>query len=160
MSIFKFKIYGRTLNLYPIESKALSPKMKNINRDTNLQIIFWLTLVSVLGGKSIHPPYPRIVNDLQITEQSVQSITLVFAFPGLFLTPILGIFLDRIESKKILVPPRYLFCIAGGSCFTEINLPTLMLLRFLQSIESAPQESIYITTKSNIFDKKNLQLPC
>ena len=61
-----------------------------VYRDTNLQIIFGVTLMAVLGVSSITPAFPRIVKELNITPQAVGSLITAFTLPGVLLTAVLG----------------------------------------------------------------------
>jgi predicted MFS family arabinose efflux permease len=84
--------------------------------DTNLQIIFGITLLAVMGVASITPAFPKIIQALGISSTGIGLLITVFTFPGIFLTPILGVFADRYGRKRILIPSMFLFGIAGGAC--------------------------------------------
>ena len=138
--------------LYSIKSKPLGPKMRKLYKDINLQIIFWITLMSVIGATSIPSAFPRIMADLQLSKQSVQLIIFYFTFPGVFLTPFFGILSDRIGRKKTLVPFLFLFGIAGGACFFAQNLETLLILRFLQGVGATPLGSLNVTMIGDLYE--------
>ena len=71
-----------------------SRSQKPIYRDTNLQIIFCVTLTAVLAITVITPAFPKIVQELNISPQDVGLLISVFAFPGIILTPVLGVLSD------------------------------------------------------------------
>ena len=77
---------------------------RQVYRDPNLQIVFGVTLMAVLGVSSITPAFPTIVDELGITPQAVGSLITVFTLPGVLLTPVLGILADQFGRKRILVP--------------------------------------------------------
>ena len=62
----------------------------------NLQIIFYVSLVYVLGVASITPAFPQIARYFQIETQEIGLLIVIFTLPGIFLTPLLGIIADRI----------------------------------------------------------------
>ena len=59
---------------------------RKIYCDTNLQIIFGITLVHIIGVSSITPAFPRIVNELNVSVENVGLLISVFPFPGILLT--------------------------------------------------------------------------
>ena len=77
---------------------------RKIYLDTNLQIIFGITLTYIMGVSSITPAFPRIVNDLNISAKDVGLLISVFSFPGILLTLFLGIVADRWGRKRIIIP--------------------------------------------------------
>ncbi len=109
-------------------------RQKPIYRDTNLQIIFGVALTAVMGFAIITPAFPKIVQELNISPQDVGLLISVFAFPGVILTPVLGVLADRFGRKKILVPSLMLFGIAGGACAFARDFNLLLVLRFIQGI--------------------------
>ena len=90
------KIYLRD-----IMDKDLLLKYKKIYLDKNLQIVFGITLMAVMGVASITPAFPKILEELNITTQAIGMLIAVFTLPGIILTPILGIFADQYGRKKI-----------------------------------------------------------
>jgi len=124
---------------------------KKIYRDTNLQIIFAVTLMAVLGVSSITPAFPMITQELKISPQAVGLLITVFTFPGVLLTPFLGILADRLGRKKILVPSLMLFGIAGGACAFARDFNLLLALRLFQGVGASSLGSLNVTIISDLY---------
>ena len=107
--------------------------------------------MAVLGVASITPAFPRVMEALNISPQSVGLLITVFTLPGVLLTPVLGVLADRFGRKKILVPSLMLFGIAGGACFFARDFGILLLLRFFQGIGAASLGSLNITIIGDLF---------
>jgi ACDE family multidrug resistance protein len=131
-----------------------SKGQKAIYLDTNLQIVFGVTLMAVLGVSSITPAFPKIVQELGISSQAVGLLITVFTFPGVVLTPILGVLADRWGRKKILVPALMLFGIAGGACAFARDFNLLLLLRFFQGIGAASLGSLNVTLIGDLYSEE------
>ncbi|KAF5431716.1 MFS family permease [Candidatus Methanophagaceae archaeon] len=71
---------------------------KPLYHDTNLQIIFAVTLIAVLGVSSISPAFYDI--EQVFSERAVLLLIVVFTIPGVLLTPVLGVLADRLGRKK------------------------------------------------------------
>jgi MFS family permease len=127
---------------------------KRLLFDTNLRIVFGITLVAISGVSNITPAFPKIVRELQITPQAVGLLITVFTFPGILLTPVLGILADQIGRKKILIPSLLLFGIAGGACALARDFHLLLLLRFIQGIGAAPLGALYVTIIGDLYSGK------
>lgn len=106
-------------------------------KNKNLQILFGVTLVAVMGVTSVAPAFPRIVEDLQISITDVGMLIVAFTIPTVILTPFAGIFADRFGRKRLLVPSLLLFGLAGGACAFSNDFNVLVLLRVFQGIGSA-----------------------
>jgi len=117
----------------------------------NLQIIFGVTLMSVLGVSSITPAFPTIVQELNISAQSIGLLITAFTLPGVLLTPILGVLADRFGRKIILVPALFLFALAGGACGFVRDFHLLLLLRLIQGIGGASLGSLNVTIIGDIY---------
>jgi MFS family permease len=78
----------------------------------------------------------------------------VFTFPGVLLTPILGVLADRWGRKRILVPSLMLFGLAGGACALARDLNVLLILRFFQGIGGASLGSINVTIIGDLYHGK------
>ena len=125
-----------------------------IYRDTNLQIVFAVTLMAVLGVSSITPAFPNIVRELNISPQAVGSLITVFTFPGVLLTPVLGVLADQFGRKKVLVPSLILFGVAGAACAFARDLNLLLILRFVQGIGAASLGSMNVTIIGDLYAGK------
>lgn len=124
--------------------KGQSNKDRSLLLDPNLQIIFGITIMAIVGVFTIAPALPRIVEDLQITQTQVGWLITIFALPGIFLMPLMGICSDLFGRQNVVGLALLLFGIAGGSCFFARDFTVLMVLRFLQGIGTAPLSSLNI----------------
>jgi len=129
---------------------------RKIYLDTNLQIIFGITLTYIMGVASITPAFPSIVKDLKISAKDVGLLISVFSFPGILLTPFLGVVADRWGRKKIFIPFLMLFGIAGGLCFFVRDFKLLLILRLIQGIGAAPLGSLTVTIIGDLYSGKEL----
>lgn len=120
-------------------------------KDSNLHIIFGVTLVAVLGVASITPAFPRVISVFNISPQQVGLLITFFTLPGVVLTPVLGVIADRFGRKKILVPSMILFGIAGGACFLVRDFTLLVGLRLLQGIGGAALGSLNVTIIGDLY---------
>lgn len=104
-----------------------------------------------MGVASITPAFPRIEQELHISEQQVGYLITIFTLPGIFLTPVLGVVADRHGRKKILVPSLLLFGVAGFLCFFMRDYHMLLLFRLLQGIGAASIGSLNVTLIGDFF---------
>lgn len=133
------------------EESKQSKSRKPIYLDANLQIIFGVTLMAVLGVSSITPAFPKIVQELNISALAIGLLITVFTFPGVLLTPVLGVLADRSGRKRILVPSLMLFGIAGGACAFARNFNLLLIFRFFQGIGAASLGSLNVTIIGDLY---------
>jgi MFS family permease len=129
---------------------------RKIYLDTNLQIIFGITLTYIMGVASITPAFPKIVKELNISARDVGLLIAVFSFPGILVTPFLGVIADRWGRKKIIIPSLMLFGIAGGLCFFVRDFKLLLILRLIQGVGVAPLGSLTVTIIGDLYSRKEL----
>lgn len=129
-------------------------RQRKVYLDTNLRILFSVTLVAVLGVSSITPAFPKIVRELDISPQAIGLLITVFAFPGVLLTPVLGVLADQFGRKKILVPSLLLFAIAGCACAFVGDFHSLLLLRLFQGIGAASLGALNVTIIGDLYSDK------
>jgi ACDE family multidrug resistance protein len=122
--------------------------------DSNLQIIFGVTVTTAIGIFSLSPAFPRIVKELQISPKDIGLLITVFTFPGILLMPVMGIIADLFGRKNVLVPALILFAVAGGLCLLARDFKTLLVLRFFQGIGVAPLSSLNVTVIGDLFAGK------
>ncbi len=124
---------------------------RKLYRETNLLIIFSITLMAVLGVASITLAFPMVAQELNIPTQDVGLLITIFTFPGVLLTPILGILADRWGRKTVLIPSLMLFGIAGGTCTFARDFNILLALSFFQGIGAASLASLNITLIGDLY---------
>jgi MFS family permease len=120
-------------------------------RDPRLQILFCVTLIVVQGVTSISPAFPKISAALGVSKNETALLITVFTFPGIVLSPLLGVLSDRIGRKKLLAPSLFLFGFSGTLCaFTE-SFSLLLFLRFIQGLGGAALGSLNLTIIGDIY---------
>ena len=129
---------------------------KRIYLDPKLQVIFGITLAYVVGVSSITPAFPKMVKELNISAKDVGLLITVFSFPGILLTPFLGVVADRWGRKRIIVPFLMLFGIAGGLCFFIRDFKLLLILRLIQGIGAAPLGTLTVAIIGDLYFGKEL----
>jgi len=120
-------------------------------RSPELQAIFGVTLMAVLGVSSIAPALPRIAATLGVSAGEVGLLVTAFTFPGVILTTVAGILADRYGRLTVLVPGLILFAISGTACFFADNLTVLIGLRVLQGTGASAIGSINVTLIGDLF---------
>jgi MFS family permease len=130
---------------------AESTSKRPLFLDPNLNIIFGVTLLAVLGVSSIAPVFPTIARELDVAPEAVGLLITVFTLPGIILTPVFGILADRFGRKQVLVPALILFSLAGSSCSLARDFEVLLLLRFFQGVGAASLGSLNATLIGDLF---------
>ncbi len=120
-------------------------------RSPELQAIFGITLMAVLGVASIAPALPRIAETLGVSAGEVGLLVTAFTLPGVILTTVAGILADRYGRLKVLLPGLVLFAIAGVSCVFAKSLSVLITLRVVQGIGASAIGSINVTLIGDLF---------
>ncbi|GAB7023250.1 MFS transporter [Salidesulfovibrio brasiliensis] len=125
--------------------------MRKLYLDRNLQYVFCVTLMAILGVSSIIPALPDIMHGLDIGPAAIGALISIFTLPGVLFSPLVGVLADRMGRKRILVPALFLFGIAGTACFFAPNLHSLLILRFLQGVGAAPLGVLYGTIIGDLY---------
>jgi ACDE family multidrug resistance protein len=115
----------------------VDPPERSLYFDPNLQIVFFITLIVVMGVSSISPALPEIQAAFGIPKAAVGLLIVVFTLPGVLFAPLFGVLADRYGRKTVLVPSLLLFGIAGSACSLVRDVDLLLALRFLQGIGAA-----------------------
>lgn len=89
---------------------------------------------------------------LEVSNEQIGLLITAFTLPGIFLTPILGVFADRIGRKAILVPSLFIFGIAGTACAFVTDFTWLLILRFIQGIGGASLGALNVTLIGDLYD--------
>jgi predicted MFS family arabinose efflux permease len=120
-------------------------------RSPELQAIFGVTLMAVLGVSSIAPALPRIAETFRVSAGEVGLLVTAFTFPGVILTTFAGILADRYGRLKVLLPGLLLFAVAGFACVFATSFSMLVALRILQGVGASTIGSINVTLIGDLF---------
>jgi MFS family permease len=120
-------------------------------RSPELQAIFGVTLMAVLGVSSIAPALPRIAETLGVSAGQVGLLVTAFTLPGVILTTFAGILADRYGRLRVLLPGLIVFAIAGVACVFATSLSVLIALRVVQGIGASAIGSINVTLIGDLF---------
>lgn len=120
-------------------------------RSPELQAIFGVTLMAVLGVASIAPALPLIAETLAVSAGEVGLLVTAFTLPGVILTTIAGVLADRYGRLTVLLPGLILFAIAGTACLFATSFPGLLALRVVQGIGASAIGSINVTLIGDLF---------
>lgn len=123
-------------------------------RDRNLQLIFAISLMAVLGVATVTPAFPQLAEALEVPAKNLGLLITAFTFPTVILGPIIGIVADRFGRKKIIVPSLFIFGIAGCACAFIRDFNLLLLLRFLQGIGAASLLSLSVTLIGDLYTER------
>lgn len=126
--------------------------MPSLFRDKNLQIVFYVTLMVVMGVSSIIPALPNIMEALHIPAATIGLVVTAFTLPGVLIAPITGLLADRFGRKRILVPSLICFGVCGAGCALCNDLWSLMILRFGQGIGAGPLSVLYGTIIGDLYE--------
>ena len=106
-------------------------------RDRNFQIVCIIQLMMMMQVSIIVPAFPKMVEALGATEQSIGLLLTLLTLPSFLLGPLAGVMADRLGRKKVLVTSLLVSGIFGGSCAFAPDFNTLLILRVLQGIGAA-----------------------
>ena len=105
-----------------------------------------------MGVASIAPALPKMARVLDVSTEQIGLLITAFTLPGIFLTPVLGVFADRIGRKAILVPSLFIFGIAGTACAYATDFTWLLILRFMQGIGGASLGALNVTLIGDLYE--------
>ncbi|WP_319583599.1 MFS transporter [uncultured Pseudodesulfovibrio sp.] len=125
--------------------------MRRLYLDRNLQYVFGVTLMAVLGVSSIIPALPDIMKGLHLSAVQIGLVISAFTLPGVIFSPLVGIMADRMGRKILLVPSLFVFSGFGFACFFARTMDQLLILRFFQGIGAAPLGVLYSTMIGDLF---------
>ncbi len=127
---------------------------KKLFKNSNLYIIFSITLFAVMGVASITPAFPSIIKHYGLTAKQIGYLITVFTLPGIFISPFIGMLADRYGRKTILVPTMLLFGIAGFLCAFQTDYQGLLVMRFFQGIGASSLGALNVTLIGDLFEGK------
>ena len=128
---------------------------KPLYKDSNLHIIFGITLIAIMGVSSVTPAFPKIARELDISPEQVGLLITAFTLPGIFLNAFLGVLADRFGRRNIIVPSLFLFGVAGAACALVRDFELLLIFRFIQGVGGASLGSLNLTIIGDLYSSQN-----
>jgi ACDE family multidrug resistance protein len=122
-----------------------------VYHNRNFQIVCCTGLMGMMMVAIIVPAFPKMVEALGVTEQSIGLLITAFTLPSFLFAPLGGILADRFGRKRLLVTSLFLNGIFGGSCVFAPDFNTLLILRVLQGMGSALGGSVAGAIIGDIF---------
>jgi len=129
-----------------------SGAQRRLYLDPNLQIMFGVTFMVLLGVLSVMPVLPVLTVKLNAPAHSIGLVVSLFALPGVFLAPLVGILADRVGRKKVLVAALLIFGLFGTACGFARSFETLLVLRVLQGVGMAPIGILNATLVGDLYE--------
>ena len=112
----------------------IGEKRQMLNEKYSILIIFFITIISIMGVSTVLPTLPEIERVFHLNTIEVGLVLTVFTLPGVFLAPLAGVIVDKYGRKSILIPSLLLFGIAGVACAFAPSFHILLVLRVIQGI--------------------------
>lgn len=129
--------------------------MRRLYFDKNLQLVFGVTLIAILGVSSIIPALPDMITGLGISPARIGLVISAFTLPGALFAPLVGILADRLGRKTVLVPGLFIFGVFGFACFFAETIEQLLVLRFCQGIGASPLGVLYGTIIGDLYQGRD-----
>ncbi|MEM3737465.1 MAG: MFS transporter [Candidatus Bathyarchaeia archaeon] len=123
----------------------------SIYRNRNLQVIFGVTLMNIMGVSAISPALPKMASVLNVPAESIGLIIAFYTLPGVLLAPLIGMLADRLGRKETLIPCILLFGFAGIALYLAADFQLILALRFIQGIGGAGLASLAVTLIGDLF---------
>lgn len=130
--------------------------MRKLYLDPQLQLVFGITLMVVLGVSTVFPVIPDIMRAFDRGPAEVGLIITVFTLPGIVLAPLAGILADRYGRRAVLLPSLLVFGIFGGLCALAPGFYSLLALRFVQGLGAAALGVLATTLIGDLYRGRDL----
>jgi len=119
--------------------------------NTSLFMLCVVAFFALAGGALLAPVLPEMVGPLHTTTQDVALLMSVFTLSTAFFTLAIGHFTDRVNRKRILVPCLLIYGISGLVGFFLADLPSLLILRFVQGIGVAGMTTLAMLVIGDVY---------
>lgn len=118
-------------------------------RSPTVQVVLASTLLAPLGVPLVSPALPAIRDAFGTTDAQASLLISAYFVTGIFLLPFIGLLIDRVGRRRVLVPSLFVFGLAGIPLALAPDFTTLLAIRFVQGTAAA---GIFITTVTLIGD--------
>lgn len=132
-------------------SRTPSAAPRGLLADRNLQIVFAVTVIAVLGTFTVTPALPRIVAELHVPPAEIGWVITVFTLPGIFIMPLIGALADRFGRRRVVGACLALYGAGGLAGAWVDDFRSLLALRFVQGVGAAPLTSLTVAFISDLY---------
>ncbi len=123
-----------------------------LRSDSNLWLLFAVTMMAVGNVSSVSPAFPRMVEVFGITPTEIGWVVTAYSLPGVVSAPLVGVLADRIGRKRVLVPTLVVFGVAGTACAFAGSFAQLLVGRAFQGMAASPLVALSITIIGDLYD--------
>lgn len=121
-------------------------------RSSSLHVILSSSLVGVMGVSLISPALPALRPVFGVTDAQIGLLITAYTFPGIFITPFIGLAADRIGRKHVLVPLLFLFGFTGAGIGFTSEFTVVVVLRFFQGIGATALVTLAVTLIGDLYE--------
>ncbi|WP_254547425.1 MFS transporter [Halomarina pelagica] len=118
-------------------------------RSPTVQVVLASTLLAPLGVPLVSPALPVVRDAFALADAEASLLVSAYFAVGIVLSPFIGVVVDRVGRRRVLVPSLVVFSVAGGAIAVAPDFATVLLIRLVQGVASA---GIFITTVTIIAD--------
>ncbi|MBN1785522.1 MAG: MFS transporter [Candidatus Methanofastidiosa archaeon] len=118
----------------------------------NLQMVFGVTLMAIIGLSLISPALPKIQDAFQLTKTEVGLLVTAFTLPGVLVSPLVGFMSDKRGRKGIVILSLAVFSITGGSIAFIRDYNVVLIMRIFQGAAASGLSTLSMALIGDLFE--------
>ncbi|MGG5254177.1 DHA2 family efflux MFS transporter permease subunit [Neobacillus sp. SM06] len=148
--------YGEA-GVQPMETAQRSSRLKNIEtakEGGNGKILAALILgafVAILNQTLLNVAIPRIMNDLNISANTVQWLSTGYMLVNGIFIPVTAFLIEKFGTRKLFITSVFLFTVGSIICSISVNFGMLMVGRVIQAAGAGIIMPLLMTVFFTIF---------
>jgi len=125
--------------------------MSSLYRNRNLQMIFGITLMAIVGLSLISPALPKIQDTFSLSKTQIGLMVTVFTIPGVVTSPLVGFFSDKWNRKNMVIISLIVFSLSGGSIAFLRDYNLILVMRFVQGGAASGLSTLSMALIGDVF---------
>lgn len=101
-------------------------------KNSHILLICINAFLGMAGGALLGPALPEMMGPLNVTPQTIGLLMSVYALSTAIFTLVIGLFIDRVNRKTLLIPCLVIYGLTGLLSFFVSDFTMLLALRFVQ----------------------------
>ncbi len=106
--------------------------MTSLYRNRDLQMIFGVTLMAIVGLALISPALPKVQDAFDLSKTQIGLMVTIFTIPGVIVSPLVGFISDKWNRKGMVIVSLLVFSLSGGSIAFLRDYNMILVMRFFQ----------------------------